>query len=155
MSAALRARPGVAFRVASGPVDELVLHGGGEVLRLPRSSEAAARIAVCARVLGRLAPLVPLAVPRPRLVGVTDDGEPFSAEARLSGVAVEKGLDAIAAGQRDGVLAALAAVGERQAREWGVPGDGEALVSPLTLLLDPRRGVLTGAVGWDLRLASP
>lgn len=142
------------MRVAPGPVDELVLHGGGEVLRLPRTPEAASRILLCARVLGRLAPLVPIALPRPRLVGVTDDGEPFSAEARLPGVPTHGALDAIASGQRDGLLAGLAAVGARQASEWGVPGHGDLLVSPMTLLRDVRRGVLSGAVGWDLRLAS-
>ncbi len=106
-------------------------------------------------MLPRLGPLVPVTVPSPRLVGVTDDGDPFSAEARLAGIPARGRLDAIAGGQRDGLLAGLAAVGPRQAREWGVPGDGEVLSSPMTLLLDPRRGVLSGAVGWDLRLLSP
>lgn len=131
-----------------------MLHGGGEVLRLPRTPAAAGRILVCAHALGRLGPLVPVAVPRPRLVGVTDDGEPFSAEARLPGVPVDGVLDAIASGQRAGLLAGLAGVGARQAREWGVLGDGDRLVGTMTLLEDVRRGVLTGAVCWELRLAS-
>ena len=59
---------------------------------------------------------------------------------------------AIAVGQRDGVLAALAEVPAREARGWGVPGDGAGLVVDATLLADPARGVLTGLVGWRLEL---
>ncbi len=152
-AAAEAARPGVALREAAGPDDELVLHGGGEVLRLPRTPEAAARLLLLVRALPRLRPLVPLAVPAPRLVGVLADGAtPFTAEPRLPGVPVTGALDGIAAGQRAGLRAALDAVPVREAQQWGVPGDGTRLADPAALLVDPRRGVLTAAVGWHLRL---
>ena len=75
------------------------------MLRLPRTAGAAARLVLLVRALPRLRPLVPVAVPLPRLVRV--------------------------------------------------PGDGVLLhgaLGPSALLVDPRRGVLTGVVGWRLRL---
>lgn len=151
MIRAVRAvRPTADLRPVEGPEDELVLHGGGEVFRLPRSPEAAERIVLCTRVLPRLRPLVPVPVPAPRLVGVLDDGLPFSAEPRLPGVRPDH-LDGIALGQLDGLLAALADVPVREAREWGLSGDGvlrHGRLSVATVLVDARRGVLTGVVGW-------
>ena len=130
-----------------------MLHGGGEVLRLPRTPVAAARLLLLVRALPRLRPLVPLAVPAPRLVGVLPDGEtPFTAEPRLPGVPVAAPDGPVAEGQHAGLVAALAAVPVREAQQWGVPGAGERLVGTPVLLADPRRGVLTAAVGWDLRL---
>ncbi len=153
--AAAAARPGVVLREAAGPDDELVLHGGGEVLRLPRTAEAAARLVLLVRALPRLRPLVPVAVPLPRLVGVLEDGStPFTAERRLPGVP-GLALEGPAVGQLAGLLAALADVPVREAQSWGVPGDGVLLhgaLTPAALLVDPRRGVLTGVVGWRLRL---
>ena len=157
-AAAQAARPGVALREVPGPDDELVLHGGGEVLRLPRTPAAAARLVLLVRALPRLRPLVPVAVPQPRLVGVLEDGEtPFTAEARLPGVP-GLALEGLAVGQLAGLLAALADVPVREAQSWGVPGDGTLLhgaLDPAALLVDPRRGVLTGVVGWRLRLGDP
>ena len=154
-AAAAAARPGVVLREAAGPDDELVLHGGGEVLRLPRTPEAAARLVLLVRALPRLRPLVPVAVPLPRLVGVPDDGQtPFTAERRLPGVPGLP-LDGLAVGQLAGLVAALDDVPPREAQSWGVPGDGVLLhgaLGPSALLLDPQRGVLTGVVGWRLRL---
>ena len=150
-------RPGVVLREVGGPADELVLHGGGEVFRVPRTEEAAARIALCTRVLSRLRPLVPVAVPTPRLVGVLDDGTPFSAEPRLPG-APAGALLPVARGQLAGVLAALRAVPLREAQEWGVPGDGVLRHGALgtgVVLVDARRGVLTGVVGWAPTLGTP
>jgi aminoglycoside phosphotransferase (APT) family kinase protein len=157
-AAAAAARPGVVLREAAGPADELVRHGGGEVLRLPRTPEAAERLVLLVRALPRLRPLVPVAVPQPRLVGVLADGEtPFTAEARLPGVP-GRPLEGPAVGQLAGLLAALADVPVREARSWGVPGDGvlvHGALTPAALLVDPRRGVLTGVVGWRLRLGDP
>ena len=154
-AAAAAARPGVALREVAGPDDELVLRGGGEVLRLPRAAEAATRLVLLVRALARLRPLVPVAVPRPRLVGVLDDGEtPFTAERRLPGTAGLP-LEGPALGQLAGLLAALDDVPVREAQSWGVPGDGVLLHGALTpgaLLGDPLLGVLTGVVGWRLRL---
>lgn len=155
-------RPGVALReVLSGREDEWVVHGGGEVFRLPRTPQAAQRLRTLVRVLPRLRPLVPVPVPAPRLAGVLADGQtPFTAEPRLPGRPPDGPLSAIAAGQLSGLLAALAAVPVREAVEWGVPpGDGPALLhgalSRAVLLVDPDRGVLSGVVGWDPRLGDP
>jgi hypothetical protein len=61
-------------------------------------------------------------------------------------------LGSIAASQLAGVVAALADVPAREARSWGVPGDGDVLQAPgLTLLGDGPR--LTGTTGWRLLLA--
>ncbi len=91
---------------------------------------------------GRCCALLPVAVPRPRYVGVLADGEtPFTGELRLPGVPAAE-LTGIAAGQWEGVQAALDEVGPGQVREWG------GLFRPTLLLLDPRRGVLTGLVEW-------
>lgn len=172
------ARPGVALRrVPSALADEAVLVGGGEVFRLPLEPSASAGHAVLVRALPRLRVLVPVAVPQPRYVGVLDDGEtPFTAERRLPGVR-PSALGSIAAGQLEGVVAALLAVPAREARQWGVqewgaqewgvqregvsgagpgaPGLGVLLHGQLgldALLADARTGVLTGVVGWQPRL---
>lgn len=153
-------RPGTALRAVDGPPDEDVVHGGGEVFRLPRTPAAAARLLLLVRVLPRLGPLVPVAVPAPRPVGVLEDGvTPFTAEPRLPGGPPDGPLSAIAVGQLAGLLAALAAVPVREAQMWGVPpGEGVLLHGGLTwsaLLVDPQRGVLTGVVGWDPRFGDP
>jgi len=149
-------RPGVALREAEGAPDELVVHGGGEVFRLPRTPAATERLLVLVRALPRLRLLVPVAVPAPRLVGVLADGEtPFTAERRLPGVPPDGELGPIAAGQLAGLVAALDDVPPREAAQWGVPGEGVLLHGALSrraLLLDPARGVLTGVVGWAPRL---
>lgn len=134
-------RPGVALRRLA-ETDELVVAGGGEVFRLPLTDEAAARQRVLVASLPALAALLPVAVPRPRWVGVLADGQtPFTGERRLPGepAAAPQG---IAAAQWDGVLAALDAVTPGQVREWG------GLHRPTVLLADPGRGVLTGLVEW-------
>ncbi len=49
----------------------------------------------------------------------------------------------------------LRAVPPREAQEWGVTGSGVLLHGALglpALLADPRTGLLTGVVGWQLRL---
>lgn len=153
-------RPGRALHRRPSLDDELVLAGGGEVFRLPLAPSAAARHAVLVRALPRLVPLVPVAVAPPRYVGVLGDGTtPFTAERRLPG-ARPAALEGIALGQLAGVVAALEAVPVREAQQWGVSrtgaGDPEVLLhGALTadaLLADPRTGLLTGVVGWDLRL---
>ncbi len=136
------ARPGVVVREVEAAADERVFHGGGEVFRLPLTSDAVARQRVLVRSLPVLAALVPVPVPRPRYVGVLADGQtPFTAERRLSG-APTTDLGAIAAGQWAGTLAALEDVSEGQRREWG------GLHRPTLLLADPVTGVLTGLVAW-------
>lgn len=87
-------------------------------------------------------------------MGVLADGEtPFTAEPHLPGRRPAGALSSIAAGQLAGVELALADVPAREARQWGVPGDGDVLQSPgLTLLADGPR--LTGVTGWRLRLAA-
>ena len=149
-------RPGVALREVDGPTDELVVHGGGEVFRLPRTPEAAERLLVLVRALPRLRPLVPVSVPVPRLVGVLADGEtPFTAEKRLPGVAPAGELGPVAAGQLAGLVTALDDVPAREAAQWGVAGEGVLLHGALTranVLVDPVRGVVTGVVGWAPRL---
>jgi hypothetical protein len=157
------ARPGVALsRRPSSRPDEAVLVGGGEVFRLPLAPSAVARAAVLVTALPRLRPLLPVAVPLPRWVGVLPDGTtPFTAERRLPGVRART-LDGIACGQVDGVVAGLLAVPPREAEQWGVPvlasGAGDAPVllhgalGLAALLADPRTGLLTGVVDWDLHL---
>ena len=158
MAAVAAVRPGVRLREAPGRPDELVLHGGGEVFRVPRDDTALARLLLLVRLLPRLRPLVPVAVPAPRLAGVLSDGAtPFTAEPRLAGEVPAGALEGIAAGQLAGVVAALAAVPPREAASWGVAGDpaGTLLHGALhreALLVDPARGVLTGVVGWVPRL---
>jgi hypothetical protein len=107
---------------------------------------------VLVRALPVLRARVPVAVAPPRWVGVLPDGEtPFTAEPRLPGRPPTAALGSIAAGQLAGVVAALADVPAREARQWGVPGDGEVLQAPgLTLLADGPR--LTGTTGWRLVL---
>ena len=139
-------RPGVSLRLAGEGPGEAVVHGGGEVFRLPLTGPALARQAVLVVALPALFPLLPVAVPRPRRVGVLADGfTPFTAERRLPGVAVQT-LTGIAAQQWEGVLAALAGVPAGLLREWGV----EAVPRPSVVLVDPRRGVVTGLVDWRL-----
>lgn len=155
------ARPGVAFRIVPDPdADELVLHGGGEVLRLPLTAEAVRRHALLVSALPALAPRLPVAVPRPRYVGVLADGStPFLAEPRLPGSPLTSVPTGLAAGQLAGVLAALREVPEKEAQQWGTPGPagaGAVLLHgdlrPANLLADPERGLLTGIVGWRPRL---
>ncbi|MCW2777272.1 MAG: hypothetical protein JWN17_997 [Frankiales bacterium] len=151
------ARPGLRLHRRPSLPDELVLAGGGEVFRLPRAASAVVRASVHVVALARLVPLVPVALAPPRYVGVLADGEtPFTAERRLPG-ARPAALTGIALGQVEGVVEALLAVPEREARQWGVRGApaGVLLHGALgadALLADPRTGLLTGVVGWDLRL---
>ncbi|MCU1692625.1 MAG: hypothetical protein JWM64_1716 [Frankiales bacterium] len=150
------ARPGVPLHRRPSRSDEVVLAGGGEVFRLPLTDDAVARHAVLVRALPRLVPLVPVAVAPPRYVGVVEDGAtPFTAERRLPG-AVPPSLGGIALGQLEGVVEALRGVPPREAGQWGVPGAGPVLLHGAlrrdALLADPRTGVLTGVVDWDLRL---
>ena len=107
----------MALREVDG-VDEVVFHGGGEVFRLPLTDIAVARQRVLVTSLPALFALLPVAVPRPRYVGVLADGAtPFTAEKRLPGEPVEE-LRGIAVGQWEGVQAALDAVSPGQIREW-------------------------------------
>ncbi len=132
-----------------------MLAGGAEVFRLPLASSGVERIGVLVRALPVLRPRVPVAVAPPRWVGVLPDGEtPFTAEPRLPGTPPTAPLGSIAAAQLAGVVAALADVPAREARQWGVAGDGDVLAAPgLGLLaVGPR---LTGLVGWRLHLAEP
>ena len=134
-------RPGVVLHEVPG-TDEVVLRGGGEVFRLPLTAEAVDRQRALVKGLPALFVKLPVAVPRPRYVGVLANGEtPFTAERRLPGEPVEA-VDGIAAAQWDGVLAALEAVTPGEVREWG------GLYRPTVLLADPARGVLTGLVEW-------
>ena len=151
----LRVRPGIALRSLAVHDDEVVLAGGGEVFRLPLAPTAAQRHAVLVRALAALRTRLPVPVAVPRNVGVMPDGAtPFTAEPELAG-APTTAVEAIAASHLAGVLAALSATPEREARSWGVDGDGVLLHGALdagALLHDPRRGLLTGVVGWRLRL---
>jgi aminoglycoside phosphotransferase (APT) family kinase protein len=152
-------RPGlVLHRRPSALDDELVLAGGGEVFRLPLATSAVQRAAVLVQALPKLRPLLPVALPSPRYVGVLADGAtPFTAEARLPGVR-PRALASIALAQLEGVVEALLAVSVREAQQWGVSGDGPALVHGAlgldALLADPRTGLLTGVVDWQLQLAA-
>ena len=154
--AVLQVRPGVALRALVVHDDEVVLAGGSEVFRLPLDPGAVERHAVLVRLLPQLRTRLPVPVPVPRYVGVLPDGAtPFTAEPLLPGEPV-RALDAITAGQLAGVLAGLAAVPPREAREWGVGGDGEVLLhgalDATAVLADPARGLLSGVVGWRPRL---
>lgn len=127
------------------------------MFRLPLSPAAVARHAVHVRALPALVTRVPVALAAPRYVGVLPDGQtPFTAERRLPGTPVRGPLGSIATAQLAGVVAALADVPAREARQWGVPGDGDVLVhGALTadaLLADGPR--LTGITGWRLRLGA-
>ena len=110
------------------------------------------------RALAELRTRVPVAVAPPRYVGLLPDGQtPFTAERRLPGTPVTApALGSIAAAQLAGVVVALADVPPREARQWGVPGDGDVLLhGALTagaLLADGPR--LTGITGWRLRLGT-
>lgn len=134
--------------------DELVLAGDAEVFRLPLAASGAARLAVLVRALPVLRTRVPVTLAPPRWVGVLPDGEtPFTAERRLPGRPPTGPLGSLAASQLAGVVTALADVPAREARQWGVPGDGDLLQAPgLTLLADGPR--LTGLTGWRLVLGS-
>jgi aminoglycoside phosphotransferase (APT) family kinase protein len=151
-------RPGIAVRALAVHDDEVVLAGGDEVFRLPLDPAGAQRQAVLVRALPVLRTRVPVAVAVPRYVGLMPDGAtPFTAERLLPGQPVAA-VSTIGAGQLAGVLAALAAVPEREARSWGVPGEGSLLHGALdatALLVDPDRGLLTGVVGWRPRLGEP
>ena len=134
--------------------DELVLAGGTEVFRLPLAASGAERLAVLVRALPVLCTRVPVAVAPPRWVGVLPDGEtPFTAEPKLPGTRPAGRLGSIAASQLTGIVTALADVPAREARQWGVPGDGDVLQAPGLALLaaGPR---LTGVTGWRLALGS-
>lgn len=145
-------RPGVVLRALAVHDDEAVLAGGDEVFRLPLAPSGAARLRVLVAALPVLTTRLPVTVAVPRWVGVMPDGEtPFTAERLLPGVPATD-LGTIAAGQRTGVVAALADVPPREAATWGVEGEGVRLLATATLLHDPAREVLTGAVGWRFRL---
>lgn len=151
-----QARPGVELRSLAVHDDEAVLAGGDEVFRLPLAPAGAERLAVLVRALPELRTRLPVPVAVPRFIGVMPDGQtPFTASPLLPGSPAAQ-LDSIAVGQLAGVLAALAEVPEREARQWGVEGEGAVLLhGALTLsglLIDPARGVLTGLTGWRLRL---
>ena len=136
----LAVRPGLALTEVEG-VDEVVLRGGGEVFRLPLTEGAVARQRALVTALPALFALLPVAVPRPRFVGVLADGEtPFTAEKRLPGVPWEP--TGLGLSQLEGVREALDAVTDGQAREWG------GRFRPTVLLGEPTRGVLTGLVDW-------
>ena len=147
-------RPGIELTSLAVHDDEVVLAGGGEVFRLPLAPSGSARLAVLVAALPVLRGRVPVAVAVPRWVGVMPDGTtPFTAEPLLPGTPADPLVEgSIAAGQRDGVLAAVGAIAVREAQAWGVPGDGELVVADTTLLQDRARGVLTAAVGWRLRV---
>ena len=135
-------RPGVALREFGRTADEMVIIGGGEVFRLPLTAAAVARQQVLVRSLPKLYDKLPVAVPRPKYVGVLTDGTtPFTAERRLPGLPVSEPTG-IAAAQWEGVVVALDAVPPGEVREWG------GLCRPTVLLGDPDRGVLTGLVAW-------
>lgn len=152
------ARPGIALSALAVSDDEVVLTGGDEVFRLPLSPDAVARHAVLVRALPELRTRLPVAIAVPRYVGVLPDGTtPFTAEPRLPGEPAGD-LSSIAVGQLAGALEALATVPEREAQQWGVPGSGSLLHGSLdrsAVLVDPQRRVLTGLVGWRLRLGDP
>ena len=148
-------RPGVELRALAVHDDEAVLAGADEVFRLPLQPSGATRLAVGVAALAVLRTRLPVAVAVPRWVGVMPDGAtPFSAEPLLAGAPAAPVLGGIAAGQLAGVRAALAATPAREARQWGVDGDGELLVASASLLADPTTGVLTGLVGLRLRLVA-
>ena len=130
-----------------------MLAGGAEVFRLPLAPSGLERLTVLVRALPVLRTRVPVTVAPPRWTGVLPDGEtPFTAEPRLPGRPPATPLGSIAAAQLAGVVAALADVPAREARQWGVPGDGDVLQAPgLTLLAEGPR--LTGVTGWRLVLA--
>ena len=147
-------RPGVELRALAVHDDEVVLVGGGEVFRLPLSEPAAERHALLVKAIPHLRTRLPVAVAVPRYVGLVGD-LPFLAEPLLPGEPTSSLRSSIAIGQLQGVLAALAAVPEREAQQWGVPGQGALLHGALdatALLADPSRGVLTGVIGWRPRL---
>ena len=148
-------RPGIELQVLAEHDDELVLAGGAEVFRLPLAPSGVQRLGVLVRALPVLRARVPVTVAPPRWVGVLLDGEtPFTAERRLPGSPPGGSLGSIAASQLAGVVVALADVPAREARQWGVPSDGDVLLAPgLTLLADGPR--LTGLTGWRLRLGRP
>ena len=154
----LQVRPGIDLRALAVHDDEVVLAGGGEVFRLPLDDAAAARQGALVVALPQLRMRLPVTIPVPRYVGLMPDGAtPFTAERELPGEPA-MALDPIAAGQLAGVLAALAAVPEREARQWGVQGAGSLLHGALdtsALLVDPALGLLTGVVGWRPRLGDP
>jgi aminoglycoside phosphotransferase (APT) family kinase protein len=136
-----------------------VLASADEVFRLPLTPAAVERSAVHVRALPALRTRVPVALPAPRFVGVLPDGAtPFTAEPRLPGAPPDptRALGSIARAQLQGVHAALAAVPPKEARQWGVPGDGEVLLHGdlrlAVLLADGPR--LTAVTGWRLRLGA-
>ena len=151
-------RPGVALRSLAVHDDEVVLAGGDEVFRLPLDPSGAQRHAVLVRALPALRTRLPVPVAVPRYVGLMPDGAtPFTAEPLLAAQPVTT-LGSIATGQLAGVLAALSGVPEREARQWGVSGEGSLLHGALdrtALLVDPVRGLLAGVVGWRPRLGDP
>ncbi len=131
------------------------------MFRLPRTPSALERLGVHVRALPALRSRVPVPLAPPRWVGVLPDGEtPFTAEPRLAGTPLpSRQLSSIAASQLRGVVLALADVPAREARQWGVPGDGDVLahaalrdpaLAASVLLADGPR--LTGVTGWRLRL---
>ena len=128
-----------------------MLAGGAEVFRLPLAPSGARRLAVLVRALPVLRVRVPVAVAAPRWVGVLPDGQtPFTAELRLPGRPAGQ-LGSIATSQLAGVVVSLADVPAREARQWGVEGEGDVLQAPgLTQLADGPR--LTGLTGWRLVL---
>jgi hypothetical protein len=148
-------RPDAQLRSLAVHDDEVVLSSGTEVFRLPLDESAAQRHATLVRALPQLRTRIPVRLPVPRYIGLMPDGAtPFTAEPLIPG-APATSLGSIAGGQLAGVLAALAEVPEREARQWGIQGSGSLLHGALdgtALLLDEQRGLLSGIVGWRPRL---
>jgi hypothetical protein len=159
LDAARAARPDVALDVLDDDGDELVLTAGDEVLRLPHGPTRWPGRQVLVVAMPALRVRLPVAVPVPRYVGVLGDGAtPFTAERRLPGTALAgTALCGIAVGQLAGTVAALRDVSEREAHAWGVEGSGSLLhgaLTPASVLLGDA-GLVSGVVGWRLRLGDP
>ncbi|WP_295816270.1 aminoglycoside phosphotransferase family protein [uncultured Deinococcus sp.] len=149
----------------SGTDNAVYRVGRGLVVRLPRRTWVAGDVAKEAAWLPRLAPLLPLDVPRPLFVGVPGEGFPFpwAVYPWLDGV--EAGLDTVRDGHelaRDlaAFVAALRSVPRpkgnapqgsrngtlhgRDADTWGAIADSAALLDPAPVL-----------AAWEAVLAAP
>jgi aminoglycoside phosphotransferase (APT) family kinase protein len=110
-------------RLHAGGRNVWALDVGEWVVRIPRRPQVVEQLVLETRLIDAIRPLLPVAVPRSRPVGVLDDGTPFFAHPRIAGAPIddETAASGLVASALVGALHALHAVPPRQVTYLGAP----------------------------------